>query len=197
MLSSKLLVDSISFNSAMSAASNHDGISQPWRVAMSLFKDLVGISWELFWIFGTSINNCYGHGLLWIWIWNPSVMVGPHGASWPWCPSGGNGEANLSLFRPAEIFFDIWITPGWWWWWCFFALPGTLSSSHDLGPQHLVGGLPVLQVTLLRGDIWCRAEWWTNGNANARCVAPGPMAVARYDLATAETQHGSLDLVVL
>ncbi|CAL1169859.1 unnamed protein product [Cladocopium goreaui] len=39
MLSSKLLVDSISFNSAMSAASNHDGISQPWRVAMSLFKD--------------------------------------------------------------------------------------------------------------------------------------------------------------
>ena len=90
------------------------------KASLHFLPGTLGLSWEHFFIFGTSINNCYGHGLLCIWIWNPSVMMGPHWASWPWCPSGGNGEANLSLFRTAEIFFDLWITPGWWWWWCFF-----------------------------------------------------------------------------
>ena len=39
---------------------------------------------------------------------NPSVMVGPpEGRLDHRGPSGGNGEANLSLFRSAEIFFDL------------------------------------------------------------------------------------------
>eukprot|EP00435_Cladocopium_sp_Y103_P044199 s1163_g12.t1 len=38
MLSSELLVDSISLNSAMSATT-HDGIPRPWRVAMGFLKD--------------------------------------------------------------------------------------------------------------------------------------------------------------